>query len=125
ANAAHKFRLITRSTLRRERLQTAFGGTMTYNRTLATFLAFPRNAVRESALLVVFGLVAAPFFTTVLAQGLTRMPTNNPPFTVAAGLACAFPLQGEPVINQEVTKKFPPDPNGDVKQIITGRLVFE
>ncbi len=63
--------------------------------------------------------------TTLLAQKPTRMLTNSQPFTIDAGLACAFPLHGEPLIDQEVTKTFPPEPNGDVKQIVTGRLVFE
>lgn len=77
-------------------------------------------------LTVCFALTLALFSTTSLsAQGPTRTPVNNQPFTVAAGLACAFPLHGEPLIDQEVTKTFPPEPNGDVRQIITGRLVFE
>jgi hypothetical protein len=59
------------------------------------------------------------------SEGPTRRPTINQPFTIPAGSACTFPLHGEPVINQEVTKTFPPEPNGDVKQIVTGRLVFE
>jgi hypothetical protein len=63
--------------------------------------------------------------TTLLAQKPTRTPFNNQPFTEAAGLACDFPLHGEPLIDQEVVTTFPPDANGDVKQTITGRLVFE
>jgi len=76
---------------------------------------------------VFFGIALALAFpvTPMLAEGPTRKPTLNQPFTIDAGLACSFPLHGEPVIDQEVTKTFPPEPNGDVKQIITGRLVFE
>jgi hypothetical protein len=77
-------------------------------------------------LTVSFALTLALFSTTLLsAQGPTRMPFNNQPFTVPAGQGCAFPLHGEPLIDQEVVKIFPPEPNGDVKQIVTGRLVFE
>jgi hypothetical protein len=75
---------------------------------------------------ICFAFTLALLFTTsVLAQGPTRTPLNNQPFTVAAGRACAFPPHGEPLIDQEVVKTFPPDANGDVRQIITGRLVFE
>jgi hypothetical protein len=77
-------------------------------------------------LTVCFALALALFSTTLIsAQGPTRSPVNNQPFTVAAGQGCNFPLHGEPLIDQEVTKTFPPESNGDVKVIITGRLVFE
>jgi hypothetical protein len=84
---------------------------MTYNRKLTTLIGLALALVLPSA--------------TVLADGPTRMPNLLLPFDLAAGQACAFPLHGDFLINQEVTKTFPPEPNGDVKQIITGRLVGE
>lgn len=53
-----------------------------------------------------------------------RSPLPNAPFTVAAGQACTFPLVGTIIASDEVTNTFPPEPNGDVVEHISGRLVL-
>jgi hypothetical protein len=65
-----------------------------------------------------------------MAIGLARgKPTRSPllagPFEVPAGVACSFGvLGGEPIVNNQVLKTFPPEPNGDIVQLATGALVF-
>ena len=55
----------------------------------------------------------------------TRTPLLAGPFEVPAGVACSFGvLGGEPIINNQVLKTFPPEPNGDIVQLATGALVF-
>jgi hypothetical protein len=46
-----------------------------------------------------FALTLALPSTMLLADGPTRKPTLNQPFTVDAGLACSFPLHGEQCVN--------------------------
>jgi hypothetical protein len=96
---------------------------MTHKQKFATSPNFQPVLRRYAFLVGVLVALALPS-TTALAEGPTRTPNLAPPFTLASGLACSFPLHGEYVINQEIVKSFPPEPNGDVKQIITGRLVL-
>jgi hypothetical protein len=53
----------------------------------------------------------------------TREPFFNGPFEVPAGLICSFAVAGEFVVNKEFATIFPPEPNGDVVVLVTGRLV--
>lgn len=53
-----------------------------------------------------------------------RSPLPDAPFSFAAGAVCSFPLIGTVLENNEVSNTFPPEPNGDVVQHITGRLVM-
>ena len=53
----------------------------------------------------------------------TRSITGNVPFTLPAGAGCAFPTGYEPIVNGEITTTFPADANGDVRLIITGKLI--
>jgi hypothetical protein len=52
-----------------------------------------------------------------------REPVFAAPFEIPAGLACSFAVGFEFVVNKEFAKTFPPEPNGDVVVLITGRLV--
>jgi hypothetical protein len=54
----------------------------------------------------------------------TKSPLPDAPFSFPAGAACSFPLIGTVLANNEVTNTFPPEPNGDVVQHISGRLVM-
>jgi hypothetical protein len=53
----------------------------------------------------------------------TRSPVPAEPFEISAGLICSFAVGIEFVVNNDFATTFPPEPNGDVVQIITGRLV--
>jgi hypothetical protein len=55
----------------------------------------------------------------------TRTPLLGGPFEIPAGVACSFGvIGGDPIINNQVLKTFPPEPNGDIVQLATGALVF-
>lgn len=55
----------------------------------------------------------------------TRTPLLGGPFEIPAGVACSFGvIGGDPIINNQVLKTFPPEPNGDIMQLATGALVF-
>jgi hypothetical protein len=54
----------------------------------------------------------------------TRSPLPGGPFELPAGLACSFGVFGEPIVNKQVLKTFPPEPNGDIVQIATGAFVM-
>ena len=55
----------------------------------------------------------------------TRSPLPAGPFEIPAGVACSFGvLGGEPIVNNQVLKTFPPEPNGDIVQLATGALIF-
>jgi hypothetical protein len=53
----------------------------------------------------------------------TRSPLPAGPFEAPAGLFCSFGVLSEPVVNKQVVKTFPPEPNGDIVQIATGAFV--
>ena len=53
----------------------------------------------------------------------TRSLTGNVPFTLPAGVGCAFPTSYEVLVNGETTTTFPADANGDVRLIVTGKLI--
>jgi hypothetical protein len=53
----------------------------------------------------------------------TRSPLPAGPFEAPAGLFCSFGVLSEPVVNNQVLKTFPPEPNGDIVQIATGAFV--
>jgi len=53
----------------------------------------------------------------------TRSPLPAEPFEAPAGLFCSFGVLSEPVVNNQVVKTFPPEPNGDVVQLATGAFV--
>ena len=55
----------------------------------------------------------------------TRSPTGNSPFDFPAGIVCSFEVAGQPLVDNEVTKTFPPLPNGDVVQTISGSLILQ
>jgi hypothetical protein len=54
----------------------------------------------------------------------TRTVTANGSFVLDAGTACTFPLQGDVLVDQEITTTFAPRPNGDEVSITTGHLVY-
>jgi hypothetical protein len=53
----------------------------------------------------------------------TRSPFPLEPIEFPAGVVCSFALAIEIVVNQDVATTFPPTPNGDVVQLVTGRVV--
>jgi len=53
----------------------------------------------------------------------TRSPLPAGPFEAPAGLFCSFGVLSEPVVNNQVLKTFPPEPNGDIVQLATGAFV--
>ena len=53
----------------------------------------------------------------------TRSPLPAGPFEAPPGLFCSFGVLSEPVVNKQVVKTFPPEPNGDIVQIATGAFV--
>lgn len=53
----------------------------------------------------------------------TRSPLPAGPFEAPAGLFCSFGVLSEPVVNNQVVKTFPPEPNGDIVQLATGAFV--
>jgi hypothetical protein len=53
----------------------------------------------------------------------TRSPLPAGPFEAPAGLFCSFGVLSEPVVNKQVLKTFPPEPNGDIVQLATGAFV--
>jgi hypothetical protein len=53
----------------------------------------------------------------------TRSPLLAGPFEVPAGLVCSFGVFGEVIVNNQVVKTFPPEPNGDIVQLATGAFV--
>jgi hypothetical protein len=55
----------------------------------------------------------------------TRSPAIAGPFEIPAGVVCSFGVfGGEPIVNKQVVKTFPPEPNGDIVQLATGAFVF-
>ena len=55
-------------------------------------------------------------------------PTRSPlppaeDFEAPAGLRCSFGVFVHDIVNNQVVKTFPPKPNGDIVQLITGRYV--
>jgi hypothetical protein len=55
----------------------------------------------------------------------TRSPLPAGPFEIPAGVVCSFGVSGgDPIVNNQVVKTFPPEPNGDVVQLATGAFVF-
>jgi hypothetical protein len=53
----------------------------------------------------------------------TRSPLPAGPFEAPPGLLCSFGVLSEPVVNNQVIKTFPPEPNGDIVQLATGAFV--
>ena len=53
----------------------------------------------------------------------TRSPLPAGDFEAPAGLLCSFGVLSEPVVNNQVVKTFPPEPNGDIVQLATGAFV--
>ena len=53
----------------------------------------------------------------------TRSPLPAGDFEAPAGLFCSFGVLSEPVVNNQVVKTFPPEPNGDIVQLATGNFV--
>jgi hypothetical protein len=53
----------------------------------------------------------------------TRSPLLAGPFELPAGLVCSFGVFGEVIVNNQVVKTFPPEPNGDIVQLATGAFV--
>ena len=54
----------------------------------------------------------------------TRSPLPDaPPFEAPPGLWCSFGVFVEDVVNNQVVKTFPPEPNGDIVQLATGAYV--
>ena len=81
----------------------------------------------RSAMLLV-GMVSLLTLSSSLASagGKPRrvpLPDSFSTLDLAAGKACDFHLAGGPVINHEVATTFPADENGDVRQLIRGRLL--
>ena len=52
-----------------------------------------------------------------------RTPLEPDSDTYPAGLACDFAVTTEDVISNEYDTTFPPDANGDVMTLVTGRLI--
>jgi len=53
----------------------------------------------------------------------TRSPAPGGSFEAPAGLFCSFGVLSEAVVNKQVVKTFPPEPNGDIVQLATGDFV--
>jgi len=54
----------------------------------------------------------------------TRSPLpSSEPFEVPAGLVCSFGVFVETIVNNQVVKTFPAEPNGDIVQLATGAFV--
>lgn len=73
----------------------------------------------------VVGLIALVTGASAASGGgkPTREPANNQPFTTPAGIGCpGFAVAYQPLVDREVVTTFPADANGDVRQLITGRL---
>ena len=51
------------------------------------------------------------------------LPDSFSKLDLPAGSACSFHLRGEPVVNREFATTFPADSSGDVRELVTGRLV--
>jgi hypothetical protein len=69
---------------------------------------------------------AAVLTPLVIAQARgkpTRSPLLAGPFEVPAGTVCSFGVSGEVIVNNQVVKTFPPEPNGDIVQLATGAFV--
>ena len=70
---------------------------------------------------------AAVLAPTVIGQARGK-PTRSPlppaeDFEAPAGLWCSFGVFVHDIVNNQVVKTFPPEPNGDIVQLITGRYV--
>jgi hypothetical protein len=80
-------------------------------------------------LLAAGGSAIAVLVVPATVSAADGMPTREPvpdsalTATFRAGRVCAFRLQLEPVVNNEYFLTFPAEPNGDVRQIITGHVV--
>jgi hypothetical protein len=69
---------------------------------------------------------AAVLAPMVIAQARgkpTRSPLPAEPFEAPPGLFCTFGVFSEPIVNNQVVKTFPPEPNGDIVQLATGAFV--
>src|SRR5215207_7970574 len=53
----------------------------------------------------------------------TRSPLPAGPFELAAGVVCSFGVFAEDIVNNQVVKTFPPEPNGDIVLLATGAFV--
>jgi hypothetical protein len=54
----------------------------------------------------------------------TRSPLVAVPFfEFPAGLVCSFGVTVETIVNNQIVKTFPPEPNGDIVQLATGAFV--
>src|SRR5688500_66184 len=70
---------------------------------------------------------AAVLAPTVIGQARGK-PTRSPlppaeDFEAPAGLWCSFGVFVHDIVNNQVVKTFPPEPNGDIVQLITGNYV--
>ncbi len=54
-----------------------------------------------------------------------RFPFPSFPQTFPAGTACNFPLHIDPIVDKQFKKVYPPQPNGDFFQMVTGNFVAQ
>jgi hypothetical protein len=52
----------------------------------------------------------------------SRELLGNQPFSLPAGVGCAFPTYYQPLVDREILTTFPAEANGDVRALITGTL---
>ncbi|MEU6956610.1 hypothetical protein [Streptomyces sp. NPDC045714] len=85
---------------------------------------FPVALVAACAAVVTLGTgpaTAAP--TATASQGSGWEPAPSAPWDVAAGERCAFPLHGEPIVDEVVRRELPPPAEGVTRSAYKGDLV--
>lgn len=69
------------------------------------------------------GPAAAAAPTTPAPQGSGWEPAPSAPWDVAAGERCAFPIHGEPIVDEVVRRELPPPAEGVTRSAYKGDLV--
>jgi len=89
------------------------------------------KALRLFFLLAVVGSAVALYAFPSALPAANGKPTRvlltdlQQTFDIPAGGVCNFELAGTPIANNETITTFPPDANGDVREIITGTLKLQ
>jgi hypothetical protein len=69
------------------------------------------------------GPAAAAPTTTTARMGSGWEPAPSAPWDVAAGERCAFPIHGEPIVDEVVRRELPPPAEGVTRSAYKGDLV--
>jgi hypothetical protein len=67
-------------------------------------------------------LEANPRISAIGKPTRSPLPTGED-FEIPAGVVCSFGVFVETIVNNQVVKTFPPEPNGDIVQLATGNFV--